>query len=74
MTTEPQYPSKMYPTKSGDMLSSKEYAEVLAEAISHYNNQIQITQDARKIKKFKDKLRSIKIFINQHDDVKQFVQ
>jgi len=72
MEIETEYESKMYPTKTGDTLSSQEYAEVLAEAIEHYNNQIQTTKDKRKIKKLQDRLRSIKIWINQHDDVKRY--
>jgi hypothetical protein len=74
MEIEIEYPSKSYPTKSGDALTSQEYAEVLKEAIEHYNNQIQTMKDKRKIKKLQDRLRSIKIWINQHDDVKQFMK
>jgi len=74
MEIEIEYPSKNYPTKSGETLTSPEYAEVLAEAIEHYKNQMQSTTDARKIKKLKDKLRAIKIFINQHDDVRNFMK
>jgi hypothetical protein len=71
MESQTEYPSKNYPTKSGETLTSQEYAEVLAEAIEHYKNQMQSTTDAREIKKLKDKVRAIKIFINQHDDVKR---
>jgi hypothetical protein len=74
MEVEIEYPSKNYPTKSGTWLSSPEYAEVLKEAIEHYNNQIKSTKDKRKIKKLQDKLRSIKIWISQHDDVHQFIK
>jgi hypothetical protein len=72
MKSQIEYPSKMYPTKAGDILSSQEYAETLKEAIEFYNNQIQKTRDMRKVKKLKDRLRSVKIWINQHDDVKQY--
>jgi hypothetical protein len=74
MKIDIEYPSKMYPTKSGTELTSQEYAEVLIQAIEHYKNQIQSTTDVRKIKKLKDKLRAIKIFISQHDDVKKYIQ
>ena len=74
MEIEIEYPSKNYPTKSGTELSSHEYAEVLKEAIEHYNNQIKTTTDVRKIKKLKDKLRNIKLWLAQHDDVKQYMQ
>jgi hypothetical protein len=69
-----EYASKMYPTKSGETLTSHEYADVLKDAIEYYKNQMQSTTDARKIKKLKDKLRAIKIWINQHEDVKQYMQ
>ena len=74
MKTETEYASKMYPTKSGDTLTSKEYSEVLKEAIKHYNNQIQTTKDARKKKRLQDKVRNIKLWVAQHDDIKQFMK
>ena len=74
MEIEIEYPSKNYPTKSGETLTSQEYAETLKEAIEYANNQLKSTTDARKIKKLKDKVRAIKIFISQHDDVRQFMK
>jgi len=74
MESKTEYESKKYPTKSGEMLSSKEMAETLNEAIEYANNQLQSTSDSRKIKKLKDRLRNIKIWINQHDDVKKYMQ
>ena len=38
MESQTEYPSKNYPTKSGETLTSQEYAEVLAEAIEYYKN------------------------------------
>ena len=74
MQTEIKNDDGMYTTKGGNVLTSKEYAEALNEAIEHYNNQIQTTKDKRKIKKLQDRLRSIKIFLSQHDDVKKFIK
>src|SRR5665647_3848784 len=70
MESKTKYESKMYPTKSGEMLSSKEMAETLKEAIEYANNQMQTTKDKRKIKKLQDRLRNIKLYVAQHDDIK----
>jgi hypothetical protein len=64
----------MYTLRSGETLSCHEMAGVLIQAIEHYNNQIQSTSDARKIKKLKDKVRNIKLYVAQHDDIKQYMQ
>ena len=72
--TELKNEGGMYTTSNGDKVTPKEMAETLKEAIELYNNQIKTTKDVRKIKKLKDKLRSIKIWINQHDDVKRHMQ
>ena len=74
MEIEIEYPSKMYPTKSGTELTSQEYAEALKEAISHYNNQIQTTKDVRKKKRLQDKIRNVKLWLAQHPDVRQFMK
>ena len=63
----------LYTTKGGEILNSKQMAETLKDAIELYNNQIKTTNDARKIKKLKDKLRSIKLWIASHDDVRNFI-
>jgi L-2-hydroxyglutarate oxidase LhgO len=72
--TELKNEGGVYTTKGGEILTSEQIAEMLTEAIEHYNNQIKSTTDVRKIKKLKDKLRNIKIWINQHDDVRQFIK
>ena len=63
----------LYTVKSGDKVTPKELAKTLSDAIEYYNNQIQTTKDARKIKKLKDKLRSVKLWIASHDDVRNFI-
>ena len=72
--TELKSEGGLYTTSNGDKLTPKEMAETLKEAIEHYNNQIETTKDARKKKRLQDKVRSIKIFISQHDDVRQFMK
>ena len=74
MELQTEYPSKMYPTKSGEMLSSKEMAEMLAQAVEYAKNQMQTTKDKRKIKKLQDRLRNIKLYVAQHDDIKQYIK
>ncbi|HZK70736.1 MAG TPA: hypothetical protein VFD03_04330, partial [Clostridia bacterium] len=60
----------MYTVKSGDKLTPKELAKTLSEAIELYNTQIKITNDARKKKRLQDKLKNVKLWLAQHDDVK----
>ena len=72
--TELKSEGGLYTVKSGDKLTPKEMAETLKDAIEHYNNQIKTTKDVRKIKKLKDKLRSVKLWIASHDDVRNFLQ
>ena len=74
MESQTEYPSKMYPTKTGTELTSHEYAEMLKEAIEHYKNQIQTTKDARKKKRLQEKIRNIKLWVAQHPDVKQYIK
>jgi len=69
----PVLPSKNYTTKQG-IISSQEMAEVLQYGIKHMNNELNTTTDAKKIKVLKDKLRAIKLYVAQHDDVKQYIQ
>ena len=71
--TELKSEGGLYTIKSGDKLTPKEMGEVLKDAIELYNNQIKTTKDVRKIKKLKDKLRSIKLWIASHDDVRNFI-
>jgi hypothetical protein len=63
-------------TKTGiaAKLSSVDMAGTLKEAIDLYNNQIKSTKDVRKIKKLNERLRSIRLWIAQHPDVKHFIQ
>jgi len=72
--TELKNEGGIYTTSNGNKLTPKELAETLSEAISLYNNQIKTTSDVRKIKKLKDKIRNVKLWLAQHDDVKKFVQ
>ena len=74
MESQIEYASKMYPTKSGEQLTSEQMAETLTEAIEHFNNQMQSTREARKKKRLLEKLRNIKIWVAQHPDVKQYMQ
>jgi hypothetical protein len=59
-----------YTTKAGYKLTSKVYAETLAEAIEHTKNQMATTTDMRKKKRLSEKLRNIKLWIALHPDVR----
>jgi selenocysteine lyase/cysteine desulfurase len=72
--TEIKNEDGIYTTSAGNKLTPEEMAETLKEAIEHYNNQIKTTKDVRKKKRLQDKVRSVKIFISQHDDVRQFMK
>ena len=69
-----EIPLKTYKTKQGNTLNSTEMAETLGEAIAYINKQMNSTRDARKIKKLNERLRSIKLWLAMHDDVKQFMK
>jgi hypothetical protein len=69
MKSQTEYAEKKYPTKSGIELTSKEMAETLAQAAEYAKNQMQTTTDKRKIKKLQDRLRNIKLYVAQHDDI-----
>jgi len=64
----------LYTVKSGDKVTPKELAKTLSDAIEYYNNQIKTTTDARKKKRLQDKLRNVKLWLAQHDDVKRHMQ
>jgi hypothetical protein len=72
--TELKNEGGMYTTSNGDKVTPKELAKTLSDAIEHYKNQIQTTKDVRKKKQLQDKLRSIKLWLAQHDDVKKYMQ
>jgi hypothetical protein len=72
--TELKNEDGMYTVKSGDKLTPKELAKTLSEAIELYNTQIKITNDARKKKRLQDKLKNVKLWLAQHDDVKWHMQ
>lgn len=72
--TELKNEDGIYTTSNGDKVTPKEMAETLKEAIEHYNNQIKTTKDARKKKRLQDKLRNVKLWLAQHDDVKRHMQ
>ena len=60
----------IYTTKGGNVLTSKEYAEALSEAIELTKNQMATTKDMRKKKRLSEKLRNIKLWIALHPDVR----
>jgi hypothetical protein len=72
--TEMKYEGGLYTVKSGDKLTPKEMAETLKEAIELYNNQIKTTKDVRKKKRLQDKIRNVKLWLAQHDDVRNFMK
>ena len=55
------------------MKTSEEMAETLSDAIEYYNTQIKTTRDMRKKKRLQDKIRSIKLWIAEHDDVRNYM-
>jgi hypothetical protein len=65
-------PSKIYTTKSAEQLSSQKMAEMLEEAIERIHLKLGKTTDTKKIKKLRDRLHSIKLWLAQHPDVKQY--
>jgi hypothetical protein len=74
LKTELKNEGGLYTVKSGDKLTPKEMGEVLKDAIELYNNQIKSSNDKRKIKKLQDKIRNVKLWLAQHDDVKRHMQ
>jgi hypothetical protein len=63
-----------YTTRGGNVLTSREYAEALTEAIELTKNQMDKTKDIRKKKRLSEKLRSIKLFLAMHPDVRSFMK
>jgi len=47
---------------------------MLVQAVEYAKNQMQTTKDKRKIKKLQDRLRNIKLYVAQHDDIKQYIK
>ena len=72
--TELKNEDGIYTTSDGNKLTSKELSETLKEAIEYNNDQIKTTRDMRKKKRLQDKIRSIKLWIAEHDDVKHFMK
>jgi len=72
--TELKSEGGLYTTSNGDKLTPKEMAETLKDAIEHYNNQIKTTTDVRKKKRLQDKIRNVKLWLAQHDDVRNFMK
>lgn len=74
LKTETKNGQVIYTTSGGNVLTSKQYAEALSEAIELTKNQMAKTRDIRKKKRLSEKLRSIKLWIALHDDVKKFMK
>jgi hypothetical protein len=72
--TETKNGQIIYTTSGGNVLTSKQYAEALKEAIELTKNQMAKTRDAKKKKRLSEKLRSIKLWLALHDDVKKFIK
>src|SRR5665647_1714429 len=70
----PVLPSKIYTTKQGETLTSEQMAKIIVEAIEYAINKMQSTTDARKKKRLQDKVRNIKLYVAQHDDIKQYIK
>ena len=74
MQTETEYPSKMYPTKSGDRLNSEQMATMQAIGIKKISEELKTATNPKKIKTLKNRLREIKLWVLVHPDVKQFIK
>jgi len=70
----PVLPSKIYTTKQGETLTSEQMAKIIVEAIEYAINQMHSTTDTRKKKRLQDKVRNIKLYVAQHDDIKQYIK
>ena len=73
MNTEQEYPSRMYPTKSGKLFSSEQMAEMQKIGIRELTEQLKTATSPRKIKQLKDRLREIRLWVAMHPDVRQFM-
>lgn len=73
MKTVLEYPSKMYPVKGGNLFTSEQMAQMQTIGIRKINEQLKTATSAAKIKKLKNQLRDIKLFIMTHPDVKQHI-
>ena len=74
MKTQLEYPSKMYPTKSGKLLTSQQMAQMQEIGINKIEEQLKTEQNPKKIKLLKNRLREIKLFVLLHSDIKQFMK
>jgi hypothetical protein len=74
MKTVLEYPEKMYPTKSGAILTSRQMAQMQEIGINKIEEQLKTEQNPRKIKTLKNRLREIKLFVLLHSDIKQFMK
>jgi hypothetical protein len=74
MKSQMEYPSKMYPTKSGKLLTSEQMAEMQEIGINKINEQLKETTNPRKIKTLKNRLREIKLWLLVHPDVAQYLK
>jgi len=66
-------PSKVY-TLKGETMTSEEMAEVLQYGIAEINKQLELTSDAKTIKKLNDKKRTFMMWIHYNPDIKQFLK
>jgi hypothetical protein len=74
MKTVLEYPSKMYPIKSGALFSSEQMAKIQEIGIKKLNDQLASTTNPKKTKLLKNRLREIKLWLLVHPDVKQFMK
>jgi hypothetical protein len=74
MNSQLEYPLKMYPSKSGKLLTSEEMALLQAYGIKKISEQLKATTNPRKIKLLRNRLREIKLWLLAHPDVRQFIK
>jgi hypothetical protein len=74
MNSQLEYQSKMYPSKSGKLLTSEEMALLQAYGIKKISEQLKATTNPRKIKLLRNRLREIKLWLLVHPDVRQFIK
>ena len=74
MNSKMEYPSKMYPTKSGKLFTSEQMAKMQEIGIRELTEQLKTATSPRKIKLLKDRLREINLWVATHPDVDQHMK
>jgi hypothetical protein len=74
MKTVLEYPEKMYPVKNGQLFSSRQMAQMQEIGIKKINEQLKTATSPAKIKKLKNQLREIKLWLLVHPDVNQHIR